>query len=529
MSNYVSRMAQNAWDAVSFQAKKAVDETVKQKIDEVSSQASQAVADKLFNFLYQDPERYGLVQGTKQRVDIYYKNSQVLNNVMRMATGFTIDEYIKELPPGLKQLAGTIRTSLESMVAKIILEQLTDLSVKRLTTHALLKSYGYTEEQILNFIKNNVTGTGTPEIKAILKENELKQKASISPDLKALADQKTEDGISLLDVYKYYKYSIEQNLNNYVRASMVEAVAEASGTLSAQAIENGLKKVEQTAAGAGMALLPFGLVTPAIAGLGIGYGINQIKDPLKAAASEKASHIARCATEHYLPTDLFSINHEDGGKVTFTEINDVDDEAFGFYNMSVLTPTFNRWVKTKLSGILQELRNLCSSKSQGNSNIPVVTANWFVDNDFSKLNNMREAFVTAEKEYRNLDYTLMNICEFASGIRNDVDGQPYDFFNVEQRKEGLKKCQETLEAMSMRIAEIQGKTKAAVNHPSNKVDNAKRRDDLVNKSNTVLDEMVKKLKTYTYKVEEAIKEAQIETAKEEAAAKVERKVSLKAS
>ena len=179
--NGISNAAQSLGASVYWlgsSAKQAfIDRPFEKKADAIGAKASELVSQRIQHALYGDPERYGVVRGTNQQVDIYFKNSPILNNLMKSATGYTIDDFINSLPMGVKQAAAPLRTYLENMLARMLVEKLSEVSVKKATVAALLASKNYTEAQISAYLNTYCKDEPIdPAIQKLINERSVQEK-----------------------------------------------------------------------------------------------------------------------------------------------------------------------------------------------------------------------------------------------------------------------------------------------------------------------------------------------------------------
>lgn len=516
----------SVYSGASYFKSTVVDPRLDKKIDEVGDVASQFVADRVVKALYGDPERYGKVRGTNQHVDIFYKNSPILNKLMKSATGYSIDDFINSLPVGIKQVAGPLRTYLENMVAKMLVEQISQLSVKKATVAALMAANNKSQSEIQRYLEENFKGIDEAEeaLKDIIKDKTIQEAAQKEVDIRATLEQEGEEGISLMDVLNNYKAQAQAKLNHVLREALVEGIAEAANAVAGEGASYTIDNTEKAAAALGVLLGVTGAVpTAALAG-GAAYATSKVKAPISDFVGLTAKERAKDAASHYLPAEIIPVDYDAMGKVTSETVTPVSsDTDLEFELLDFVQPTFTKWAeekfkvaRTALTETLNALRKQFQyNQSNGTSKIPEVMQNWFRDNDFAKLNATREGFIQAEKALWNLDLDLMGVCEYAYGIREDINGE-----YPASRAEGLQLCQKELDRLSSKVEGIVSKANRAAIQNS-RVENTQRRDNLVNPAKSRINEMAKGVENYLVKVKEAIAEAQEEEAKDEMASSKE--------
>jgi hypothetical protein len=488
-----------------------MDYQLKAQIEAIGDNASHLVAKKIQRALYGDSERYGVVRDTDQVVDIYYKNSPILNKLMKSATGFSIDDFINSLPIGVKQLAAPLRTYLENMIANLLIEQLSQLSVKKATTATLMAASHYTQAQINQYINQQFSGESKdPEIQALLKAKVIQDSAKKSVNIESiLRDEATTDGISLRDVLNFYKAQIQVKLNNSLREALVKGISEAAGHVSAELVEKGVNYAEAASATTAVATGLTGFLPATALSAGVAYALEKAKLPAQQYASSRAKDNARKAAQHFLPSEIISVDYDALGKASYSTVKD-EETDIEFALLDIIQPTFTRWAeekyqatKTTLTQVLNDLRRCFTlNQNQQDTKIPEVIQNWFRDNDFPKLKAIREAYVESERTLKNLDLQLMNICEYAYGIREDINGE-----YVPNRRKGLALCQTQLESILQKIEEAKAKPELISNR-YRQVENPKRRQDLVQGANQRIEGLSKDMSTYVKRVKDAINEAE---------------------
>lgn len=512
----------SVYSGASYFKSAVVDPRLVKKIDEIGDVASQFVADRVVKALYGDPERYGKVRGTNQHVDIYYKNSPILNKLMKSATGYSIDDFINSLPIGIKQVAGPLRTYLENMVAKMLVEQISQLSVKKATVAALMAANNKSQSEIQRYLEENFKGIDEAEeaLKDIIKDKTIQEAAQKEVDIRATLEEAGEEGISLMDVLNNYKAQAQAKLNHVLREALVEGIAEAANAVIGEGASYTIDNTEKAAAALGVLLGMTGAVPTAVLAGGAAYATSKVKAPISGYIGSTAKQRAKDAASHCLPAEIIAVDYDAMGKVTSETVTPFSsDTDLEFELLDFVQPTFTKWAeekfkvaRTALTETLNSLRKQFQyNQTHGISKIPEVMQNWFRDNDFAKLNATREGFVQAEKALWNLDVDLMGVCEYAYGIREDINGE-----YPASRAEGLQLCQKALEQLASKVEGIvsQANRIAAQN---GRVENTKRRDDLVNPAKSRINEMAKGVENYLLKVKEAIAEAQEEEAKDELA------------
>lgn len=497
-----------------------VDPRIDKKIEEIGDAASICVADKVYKALYGDPERYGKVRGTNQHVDIYYKNSPILNKLMKSATGYSIDDFINSLPLGIKQIAGPVRTYLENMIAKMLVEQISQLSVKKATVAALMAANNKTQTEIKRYLDENFKGLDEAEeaLKEIIQDKTLQEAAHKEVDIRATLEEAGEEGISLMDVLNNYKAQAQAKLNHMLRDALVEGIAEAASTVAGESASYTVDSTEKAAAALGVLLGVTGALPTAVVAGGAAYASSKVKTPISDYVGSAAKQKARDAASHCLPAEIIPVDYDAMGKVTSETVTPVSNDLdLEFELLDYVQPTFTKWAeekfkvaRTALTETLNSLRKQFQyNQTHGISKIPEVMQNWFRDNDFAKLNSTREGFVQAEKALWNLDLDLMGVCEYAYGIREDINGE-----YPASRAEGLQLCQKALEQLASKVEGIVSQANRIATQNS-RVENTKRRDDLVNPAKSRINEMAKGVENYLLTVKEAIAEAAKEEAKEE--------------
>lgn len=517
MNNYVygTQFFQDAFSAVTSSAKKAVgavgsfakqqlDSTVEQKIEEISTTASDLVAEKIHAALYREPTMYGKIQGTQQKVDLYYVNSNIINNVLKAATGRSLDDFINQLPVGLKQLTGFARAKLENVIANTILHRLAGVSIKPLIAKILHESYGFSQEKVQAYL--DAMADSSEPLQEIINDSQLKKAATNNAP--AMDD---DSDIGLLDVIKYYQYRVEAYLNDTLRTAVIDAAAQAAQTIAMGVTESAINQTTAAVTVSALGTIPILGVGAGLAGIASTQFLLVGKEKLKELSSEKAYQRMKTAAERLVPQEIIPVHYEYAGR-TFEENVQIDagqGEEWDFCHMTIIAPTFSQWISTKYGNaashfyhLIEEIQNHWSGKIN-TSAIPTIYKNWLQDNDFPKLDAMRKAYISAENKLHSLDLTLMNLCEFASGIRTDVDGETFDFMDAK----GLDKCQQKLAEIQEQTMKIQQEAKrVAQNHLQ--VDNVKRRNDLVIPANAALDKLATQINQYAQKVQIIINEAQ---------------------
>ena len=209
-------------------------DTIENKIDSVGDKASEIVADKIYNFLYADTTQYGINNKTGERVTIYNKNSPVINNLFKSATGHTVDNILDALPLGAKQISKPLRTYLENMASEVISHQLSNLVVKKLTVATLMAASNKSQAYISDYFNSNQEKDKnliSKEINNIIPTISENEQALLEEQFK---DINFEGNTSLMNVLNRYKAHLQSHLNDVIRDYIVEGIAEASRVVGEQ-------------------------------------------------------------------------------------------------------------------------------------------------------------------------------------------------------------------------------------------------------------------------------------------------------
>ncbi len=497
-----------AYSAASYAKSYFIDSKVESGIEAIGDKASQLVADKLQQALYGDKERYGKVRGTDQIVDIYYRNSPVLNNLMRSATGYSIDDFINNLPFGAKQLAGPLRTYLERTIANMLIDQISNLSVKRATTAALMAANNYTQAQIEDYIEKTFANeTADSNLTDLLDSKDIRRNSGSVPNL----DVELEDQLGLSEVLNYYKAELQLKLDGYLKEALVEGIAEAASIVSEQAVTSGIKKVKRASLGVAAASAPIGSLPLAAIALGAGLALDEVKETAQAYAAGSSRKRAKQAAQRYLPTHVIPVDTAALGKISYEEVQfEAKEGAMSFELMHVERATLSRWaekqaqvIATPLTQAINHLRERIKGRDQyKTSQIPEVMKNWLRDNDFSKLNSLRNGYVAIEKKLWNLSLDMMMLNEFAAGIRDDltIDDET-TYYSDDNRLAGIQAGEQQFKALEQQAQVLLAEAEMLKRRHTH-VENKQRRLDLVEPA-------MKRINQLVGFVQEDVKDAQV--------------------
>lgn len=162
-------------------------------------------------------------------------------------------------------------------------------------------------------------------------------------------------------------------------------------------------------------------------------------------------------------------------------------------------------------------------RTRRTTNIPNITRSWFIDRDFARLDQLRNAYIRLECRLRDYEMQLMYVYEYASEIREDINGiKPHSHHH------GMMLCEEMLNIV---YDEMHKTIQAAVNlsigeypdcpyfvciytfhdgEPEAMFDNLGRRQDFAERANQVLKTLYNSLQRYFDEVARTVTEKSAE-------------------
>jgi hypothetical protein len=276
--------------------------------------------------------------------------SQALNTIYKKIFGSTIDETISALPLGARHLVGGLRNTLENMVVKHIFESLAHLGVGKIVEETLLAGYGYTTDQIRDYM-----GTPRPSKKkaegeelAIAQlvegyEKELLHNSSSSHDKDARAfekfiEQSSEGTITLRRVLDSYEVRLKEYFNDQLRETLLFAIEKATPLATNLGIDLTVAGVKKVLFGGTVVTAPF---SPAAAIGAVGFGLlaEEMKPTVKGYLAPKATGIATYIAQRNLSQQIIPIDYSKDG-ITVTK-HDLE----GWVDITYVAPTFANWAR----------------------------------------------------------------------------------------------------------------------------------------------------------------------------------------
>ncbi len=134
--------------------------------------------------------------------------------------------------------------------------------------------------------------------------------------------------------------------------------------------------------------------------------------------------------------------------------------------------------------------------------IPELTQRWLKDNDYPKLKKIRDSYVAAEKSCTKLDIELMSIIEYASDIRDDINGE-----YPASRENGLALCQTQLDAILEKVTDEQKKPAPLISALKDQIDNSERLSALVEPAQKRIESLSESITQHAKTVQESIYDA----------------------
>jgi hypothetical protein len=361
-----------------------VQTAVEDHIHATAVKAGELANRKIFNFFFEDKERYGM-DAEDRRVTILMNRSQALNSLFKFTTGQTIDETIAQLPVGMSHLANHFKAQLEKLVVTQVISRLGSLGVEATVENALLAGYGYAKNAVFDATKQ---GTQKPALKTqqdlqfekIISEFEEESARAVSEafsdaQLNDIYATKSGNKITLNDVLDDYKVSMIEKLNQYFNGILIDVVTTAADEAAQQSIKFAAAKAKTAAFGAGVATGFFN-PTAAIAMIGGGALLGEYTDTLAHHAGGYAARKAENIANHNLG-DLISPDYaKQDARTTHTRIVDLGSS---WMDIDFQAATLAAWAEGQLKVVEEVAVDTVDTVADGIVNLKNNAAE-FLDN-----------------------------------------------------------------------------------------------------------------------------------------------------
>lgn len=491
-------------------------------IQEVKDASSRFVAEKVKDALFLDSDRYG-VDAEGRRVKIYLNRSQILDRAFKAATGSTIDQFIQNLPFGVRHFTGVLRSRIENMVATQVIGKLSGLAVGKTVEKILLQGYGHAKQAIADRIdaRYETEADSNPHLDAVLNETDLQAviaiTTSIDPveapvlaspastvvpavEIKGLSEQDNQQSIALKDVIGRCEYQLKCYLNGLAQDVTAYGVKKGLRTVTEEAMVRTFDYSSAAVSTAGAAATLAG-ANPAFGILGI--TATQMANLTKPYAVKTAGNKAEAKAEEWIKQsdlyqrEFFNLEHEKSGQYKVTVQKDEEsllDDDNEFEMVDHRDYSFTEWAKDKkhqvvdfVEKVTETLRQLDSyfvrKAEERTSSIPAVSSgwtSWFRDNDIEKLVKIREQYVACEKKLIVLELKLMEATEYARGQRESITVE-----GLQQRRENIALYTEEARKVKLEMQTAVAKI--------DRVENAARKAEVVTQGEKVISQLSKNL------------------------------------
>lgn len=416
-----------------------VDNQTEKVVNSISKEAARFASSKIRDLFFLDKDRYGVVEGTGQRVNIYMNKSQALNSIFSKVFGCSIDDVINGLPIGFKQSAGLFRNKIEEVIFSTFIEHLSSLSVEKVTHYTLLKAYGYGKGKLQNMVmpftdSEYLEDHDEKSLKDIL--NKFKAEQSKQPRNQVLGDDDLDencDGITFKNVLDGFKIRLLEYMNEKFKDILTESISQASRKVTENGVGAILNQVKKASTLSGIVANclfgPGGSLTLMGTGLIVHYTETDIKDNL----GEKAYNWVQKMIRAKLDPKIVSIDYSKAGRM---ESESLMDSMIGWEKLTYTPYNIENWAKSKVERVkdavspaanyLQAQYNIAYDPSDVMSNIK-----W--RKDYERPDN---PYILSPDEDPKLPYVSMSNDEFDN--MNDQESERYQDL-LDKHEEELKK------------------------------------------------------------------------------------------